>query len=352
MKGRITWILLGVLILIALMVPAFAAVADRAEEAEAESDVAWDPVIEHDEDVLITTEDVSAGVTEPVEEVEEIEEEVIIEVEIPESDSPFYLEDEQMVNLVYQNFDGINYVTVESFFSAVDSESIVEEDGGIVTASAEAVSSIVDVAIVGVKADTANIEVETLSLTAEVGDCYVVANNRYLYVETLVRTIEDKIAIPVRTLAKMFNLDVEYDGATQRVMLSRQNVGGAYLLDGDSYYNEEILYWLSRIIFSESGNQSMRGQLAVGNVVMNRLADPMFPNTIKGVLFQKNQFSPAMSGSIHRTPGPVSVICAKLVMDGAVVLEDALFFNIAGMNTFAARNRTYVETIGAHSFYS
>lgn len=348
MKLRITWILLGVLILIALMVPAFAAVADRVEDSDAESGPVYDPVIEHEVDEVITTEDTVVDVTEPAEEVEE----EIVVIEPPESNSPFYLEGEQMIDLLYQNFDGVNYVTVESFLSAVDPEAIVEDDGAIVTASAETVSAIIDVIAEDTQVDMANVEVETLNLIAKVGDCYVMANNRYLYVETQVRTIENKIAVPVRTLAKVFNMNVDYDSATRRVILTRQNGDSAYLLDGDSYYDEQILYWLSRIIFSESGNQSMKGQLAVGNVVMNRLASPMFPNTIKGVLFQKNQFSPAMSGSIHRTPGPVSVIAAKLVLDGAVVLEDALFFNRAGMNTFAARNRTYVETIGAHSFYS
>ena len=38
--------------------------------------------------------------------------------------------------------------------------------------------------------------------------------------------------------------------------------------------------------------------------------------------------------------------------DGAEVLENALFFNRAGMNTRAARNRPFVATIGAHSFYA
>ena len=121
---------------------------------------------------------------------------------------------------------------------------------------------------------------------------------------------------------------------------------------GDEYYDSTLLYWLSRIIYSESGNQSMEGKIAVGNVVMNRLNSPDFPNTIKGVLFQKNQFSPAMSGSIHRNPSESSIVAAKLVLDGAEVLEGVLFFNRAGMNTFASRNRTFVATIGAHSFYA
>ena len=346
MKLRVTWILLGVLVLVALMVPAFAAAVDKPEEVEEAASEVADTIVEPEKSDVIEP---AVDVSEPAEEMQEEIEEVI---EIPVSTSPFYLEGEQLTELVYQNIAGTYYVTVESFMTSIDTESMVEEEDGTATASAAAVTEIVDVSAEDTSGEMANIEEETLNFRAEAGDCYVVANGRYLYVETLVQTIEGKVAVPVRTLAEVFNLDVGYDTVTRYILLEKQDGSGAYILDGESYYDENILYWLSRIIYSESGNQSMEGQIAVGNVVMNRLNSPMFPNTIKGVLFQKNQFSPAMSGSIYRTPRAMSVVAAKLVMDGAVVLEDALFFNRAGMNTFAARNRIYVATIGAHAFYN
>lgn len=346
MKLRVTWILLGVLVLVALMVPAFAAAVDKPEEVEEAASEVADTIVEPEKSDVIEP---AVDVSEPAEEMQEEIEEVI---EIPVSTSPFYLEGEQLTELVYQNIAGTYYVTVESFMTSIDTESMVEEEDGTATASAAAVTEIVDVSAEDTSGEMANVEEETLNFRAEAGDCYVVANGRYLYVETLVQTIEGKVAVPVRTLAEVFNLDVGYDTVTRYILLEKQDGSDAYILDGESYYDENILYWLSRIIYSESGNQSMEGQIAVGNVVMNRLNSPMFPNTIKGVLFQKNQFSPAMSGSIYRTPRAMSVVAAKLVMDGAVVLEDALFFNRAGMNTFAARNRIYVATIGAHAFYN
>ena len=213
-------------------------------------------------------------------------------------------------------------------------------------------TEVVDVDTEDGEIEAANVVEETLALSAVCGDCYVVANGRYLYVKDCVQMVEGKVAVPIRTLAEVFNLNVDYDAETRQIHLTRQAGENAYILDGDSYYDEETLYWLSRIIYSESGNQSLLGRIAVGNVVMNRMESPLFPDTIKGVLFQKNQFSPAMSGSIYRQPNEGSIVAAKLVMDGAVVLEDALFFNRAGMNTFASRNRTYVATIGAHAFYA
>lgn len=333
MKLRVTGLLLVILVLVLVIVPAFAAAAEESAPAD-----------EVSEETVIPEEELPA---------EELPEEVVEEIiETPVSTSPFYLEGEQLTELVYQLMGGVNYVTVESFLTAMNPETVVEELDGSLTAGAVTVTGVVEVEAEDADLAAANVVEETLTFTAENGDCFVVANGRYLYVENGVQTIEGKVAVPIRTLARVFNLNVGYDSATRHVTLTHQEGAGVYLEDGESYYDQDILYWLSRIIHSESGTQSMLGKLAVGNVVMNRLASPGFPNTIKGVLFQKNQFSPAMSGSIYRTPGSNSVIAAKLVLDGAVVLEDALFFNRAGMNTFASRNRTYVATIGAHAFYA
>ena len=53
---------------------------------------------------------------------------------------------------------------------------------------------------------------------------------------------------------------------------------------------------LATIIWCEAGNQSRTGKVAVGAVVLNRVRSAKFPNTIKEVLYQKNQFSPVGSG--------------------------------------------------------
>lgn len=271
------------------------------------------------------------------------------------SDTPFCLEGVPMDALVYQVQNKVNYVTVESFVTALDREAVVEEENGVVNVNAVAVADVVDVVAWEMDSDDtaeANVEDEVLNLTARVGAYYVEANGRCLYVEDGVITVEGKVALPIRVLAKVFNLDVSYDGESQTVLLERQKGASAYLADGESYYNSDALYWLSHIIHAESGNQSLAGKLAVGNVVMNRVEHPDFPDTIYDVLFQKNQFGPAASGSIYREPNAESVIAAKLVLDGAEVLEDVLFFNRAGMNTRAARTRTHVATIGAHAFYA
>lgn len=264
-----------------------------------------------------------------------------------------YLEGELAEGLVFQVNDGICYVTVDSFASLIDREAVVEEENGTVTATAYTAAQVVDVE--GTLEDgiaEADVVEEALTLTAAADKKYIAANGRYLYVQQGNILIDGQVAVPIQVLAKVYNLTMNYYTAANAAFLFREEGASPYLTDGDSYYDEDDLYWLSHIINAESGNQSLLGKIAVGNVVMNRVASRKFPNSVYGVLFQKNQFSPAASGSIYRDPNAESIIAAKLVLEGAVAVKNALFFNRAGMNTYASRNRAYVTTIGAHSFYA
>jgi len=199
--------------------------------------------------------------------------------------------------------------------------------------------------------ETMTITTDKLLLTAKVGQLYMVANGRYLYTPELVQlSPANQVIVPLRTIAKAFDAAVGYDAATG---LTTVTSGSGAILNGESFYNPDDLFWLSRVIHRESGNQPMEGRMAVGNVVLNRVSDPIFPDTVEGVLAQKNQFSTYKSGVLAATePSEKSTIAAKLVMDGGVVEETkgALFFD-SGVNSWAARNKRHIATIGGHKFY-
>jgi N-acetylmuramoyl-L-alanine amidase len=55
------------------------------------------------------------------------------------------------------------------------------------------------------------------------------------------------------------------------------NKGGGAIESGDTWYDEEDLYWLSRIISAEARGESLEGQIAVGNVVLNRMKSDRWP---------------------------------------------------------------------------
>lgn len=243
-----------------------------------------------------------------------------------------YLDSVALLDVDRQMHQGECYVSVEDFLAQAQPQAVVSQvEGGI-----------------SVSASTGT---ETLEMSVYDGASYVVANDRYLYLPNGVVNLNGELAIPVSTMAKILNLNQVWDEETGYIRLYTQQ-GQAYITPGSVYYNTDDYYWLSRIIYAESGNQPLAGKIAVGNVVMNRVASYKFPNTVKGVIFQTNQFSPAASGSIYRDPNWDSQVAAKLVLDGAVVLDNALFFNRAGLNSYASRNRAYVATIGAHAFYA
>ena len=185
-----------------------------------------------------------------------------------------------------------------------------------------------------------------LSLTAVPGQDYIIANGRYLPTEGIVAK-NGSVLIPLNTIVKA--TDASCVWISGKLALT---TGSGGILSADQFYNADDLYWLSRIIYAESGNQPLSGKIAVGNVVLNRVKSPRFPNTIHSVIFQRNQFSPAKSGTVNRTPNAESVMAAKLCLDGAVELDSVLWFNRAGLNSWASRNRTYVATIAQHSFYA
>lgn len=199
--------------------------------------------------------------------------------------------------------------------------------------------------------DRAQAEEAGLTLTARPGDLYLEVNGRALYIPGGVLLEHGSTLVPVRVLADALGAAVDWDPATGSVHISS---GG--LRSGDSPYDPEDLYWLSRIISAESQGEPLIGKIAVGNVVLNRVASGDFPDTIYGVIFDSRwggQFQPVRSGSIYWEPTEESITAAKLVLEGAEVVEDCLYFLAPSLtsNHWIMENRPYVTTIGVHWFY-
>ncbi|MDP8995099.1 MAG: cell wall hydrolase, partial [Pseudomonadota bacterium] len=112
---------------------------------------------------------------------------------------------------------------------------------------------------------------------------------------------------------------------------------------------------LARVILNEAGNQPRAGQLAVAQVVMNRMRSPRFPNSICGVINQRGQFAsirsfhPPRSGARWRR----ALAIARDARDGvsAPVVGRALYFHATHVRPGFARSRTRVAQLGDHIFY-
>ena len=87
-----------------------------------------------------------------------------------------------------------------------------------------------------------------------------------------------------------------------------------------SDYTQSDLDLLSRIVYAEAGSDwlSDEHQRAVASVVLNRVADSRFPNTISGVIYQKGQYGCVYNGMINRTPNQRAIDNAKYVLENGV----------------------------------
>lgn len=65
-------------------------------------------------------------------------------------------------------------------------------------------------------------------------------------------------------------------------------------------YSKADLRLMASIINCEAGSEPYQGKIAVGIVVMNRVSSKAFPNSIKGVIYQRGQFSPVRNGSLKK----------------------------------------------------
>ena len=200
---------------------------------------------------------------------------------------------------------------------------------------------------------TLTVESHNLYLVAKDGQNYVIANGRYLYTPTPVYMKNGVMYAPVSIMARSFGAKYSWDGASSSYKITR---GSGGIVSGDKFYREDEVYWLSKIIYAESGGEPLLGKIAVGNVILNRARHYYFPNTIYGVIFDKQngvQFSPTANGTIYKTPNSDSVIAAKICLEGYSVDTSILYFVNASVvpNSWVVKNRPLYAKIGNHSFY-
>lgn len=109
------------------------------------------------------------------------------------------------------------------------------------------------------------------------------------------------------------------------------------------------LQLLAAIIECEAGGESYTGKIAVGNVVMNRIASSRFPNNMVDVLYQRSQFTPVTSGRfvlvLSRGANAACTQAAQNVLNGEqAVPPTTLFFH-------RVRGNEPGTIIGNHIFY-
>ena len=200
---------------------------------------------------------------------------------------------------------------------------------------------------------TGRIEGENLVITASEDNLYINANGRYFYTVGKVMEIDGELYVPITPLVKALNSHLSLQSGTYYVRSGDTRL----LRSAEEFYREDAVYWLSRIISAEARGESLRGKMAVGNVVLNRVRAGQFPSTIYGVIFDKKygvQFAPTENGTIYNMPTQESIIAAKMCLEGYSITNTALyFFNPKYTSgSWVRENREYAFTLGNHVFYN
>ena len=199
---------------------------------------------------------------------------------------------------------------------------------------------------------TMTVTADGLYMTASDGGYVIYANDRPIF------NFSPNVVMSNGRMYVSLSSMMKITGQRSSVDSSGVSITGSYspLKSAAAYYREDEVFWLARIITAEAKGESLIGQIAVGNVILNRVASSAYPNTIYGVIFDRKygvQFSPILDGSIYNTPTYTATLAAKICLEGTRLSEDAMFFlnPRTAQSSWIVNNREYAYTIGGHDFY-
>ena len=96
-------------------------------------------------------------------------------------------------------------------------------------------------------------------------------------------------------------------------------------------FTEQEIYMLAQCVEAEAGISNMTSQKYITQVILNRVYSDKFPNTLKGVIYQKNdnvpQFSVAYNGAMNRDVKTETLLNVyKVLMHGVTIPSNVLYF--------------------------
>lgn len=117
-------------------------------------------------------------------------------------------------------------------------------------------------------------------------------------------------------------------------------------------FTEKDRLLLAKITQVEAGDESYESQLAVANVILNRVKDSRFPKTIRDVIYSGKQFPPAHNGLLDRSvPKANALRAAKDALNGKNNVVDAVYFYNPKVSKGAFwSSLTVIDTVGSHRF--
>ena len=107
--------------------------------------------------------------------------------------------------------------------------------------------------------------------------------------------------------------------------------------------NDEEIMLLSKLVAGEARGESYEGQVAVAAVVINRVKDSRFPDSLEGVIYQKNAFSVVKNGTIYAEPTSSTYRAAQEALYGSDPTNNAIYFWNPDISTCS-----WINTLNPH----
>lgn len=113
----------------------------------------------------------------------------------------------------------------------------------------------------------------------------------------------------------------------------------------------------ARLVTAEAAGEPYEGLVAVAATVLNRIRDPRYPSTIKGVIYQVTegryyQYSPVLDGRINLPPIPLAFQAIDAALKGWDPSLGAVgFYNPAKTTNAWVRSHPVTTSIGLHVFF-
>lgn len=149
--------------------------------------------------------------------------------------------------------------------------------------------------------------------------------------------------------------------------LARVTPQDATLLGGvsETEFRNRELHCMATAIYFEARDEPLKGQIAVGQVIMNRVNSPYYPKSICSVVYEGSmrrtgcQFSFTCDGKSHRTnekkEWDTALEIAKQVIDGKARVSNvgnATHYHATYVHPAWRKMVTRVTQIGTHIFYT
>lgn len=166
-------------------------------------------------------------------------------------------------------------------------------------------------------------------------------DNNYLRIFTPYHSVKnvfayvDYVEEKSQGAAKFVSAEQEYEG------LKRQ-------------FSEDEINLIAGIVHAESKGEPFEGKVGVASVILNRLYHPLFPKSVKEVIYQKNAFSCMIDSSINSEPDKEAYKAVFEALNGKDPTNNAVFFynpRTASSEWMKSAPKEGAVSIGSHVFF-